>query len=211
MTLNYKENLLDFKKSGIYVISCIKNQKHYIGESNNITARLCAHKNKLRRNVHENKELQSDFNKYGEEFFLFQKLIFGNGLDKEKRLELETIILLILEPNKRYNVYINWKKRDQKLNPFFNKKHSFEARNAQSFLKKGKISPFKGRKQTNEIKKMLSKINSNKTSSERRKPVIIDDIYYESISEASQKTGLNRRLIREHCHDKTRFENFKWG
>ena len=210
MTLNYKENLFDFEKSGIYLISCIKKQKHYIGESNNITARLCAHKNKLKRNIHENKELQSDFNEYGEEFFLFQKLLFGNGLDKEKRLKLETIILLTLEPNKRYNVYINWKHKDQ-TNPFFNKNHSIEARKAQSVCKKGKISPFKGKTQNNEIKKMLSKINSNKTSLERRKPVIIDSIYYESISEASQKTGLNRRLIRERCHDKTRFKNFKWG
>nr|YP_010835567.1 hypothetical protein NQY40_pgp076 [Ulva meridionalis]WFS80035.1 hypothetical protein [Ulva meridionalis] len=210
MTLNYKENLFDFKKSGIYVISCIKKQKHYIGESNNITARLCAHKNKLKRNIHENKELQSDFNEYGEEFFLFQKLLFGNGLDKEKRLKLETIILLTLEPNKRYNVYINWKHKDQN-NPFFNKKHSIKARKVQSVCKKGKISPFKGKNQNNEIKKMLSKINSNKTSLERRKPVIIDSIYYESISEASQKTGLNRRLIRERCHNKTRFNNFKWG
>ena len=58
---------------------------------------------------------------------------------------------------------------------------------------------------------MLSKINSNKTNLERRKPVIIDSIYYESINEASQKTGFARRLIRERCHNKTRFENFKWG
>ena len=58
---------------------------------------------------------------------------------------------------------------------------------------------------------MLIQINSNKTTIERRKPVIIDSIYYESISEASQKTGLNRRLIRKRCHDKTRFENFSVG
>lgn len=58
---------------------------------------------------------------------------------------------------------------------------------------------------------MLIQINSNKTTIERRKPVIIDSIYYESISEASQKTGLNRRLIRERYHDKTCFEHFQWG
>ena len=75
MTLNYKENLFDFKKSGIYIISCLKKEKYYIGESENVTARLCAHKNKLKKNIHENKELQFDFNYYGEEYFLFQKLI----------------------------------------------------------------------------------------------------------------------------------------
>lgn len=213
MTLNYKENLFDFKKSGIYFISCIKKEKYYIGESENVRARLCAHKNKLRRNINENRELQSDFNKYGEHFFLFQKLIFGNGVDKENRLKLETLILLTLKPQNRYNIYINWKKRDQHLNSFFNNRHTTEARKLQSIAKQKKISPFKGRNHNNEIKKMLSqiKINSSKTNIERRKPVIIDSIYYESISEASKKTGLNRRLIRERCHDTTRFENFKWG
>ena len=211
MTLNYKENLFDFKKSGIYIISCLKKEKHYIGESENVTARLCAHKNKLRKNIHENKELQSDFNYYGEKYFLFQKLIFGHGLDKEKRLLLETQILLTLDSNNRYNIYINWKKRDECINPFFGKKHTNEARKAQSMAKKNTISPFKGKKHNNEIKKMLSKINSNKTTIERRKPVIIDSIYYESISEASQKTGLNRRLIRDRCHNKTHFEKFNWG
>lgn len=211
MTFNYKENLFDFNKPGIYLISCIKKEKYYIGESNNVTSRLCAHKNKLRRNIHENKELQSDFNQYGENYFLFQKLIFGNGVKKDKRLELETTILLTLKPEQRYNIYINWNKRDKIINSFFGKKHSYEARKAQSFEKKDRFSPFKGKTQSNEIKKMLSQINSKKTNIERRKPVLIDSIYYESISEASKKTGLNRRLIRERCHNKTHFENFQWG
>ena len=29
MTLNYKANLFDFKKSGIYIISCLKKEKNY--------------------------------------------------------------------------------------------------------------------------------------------------------------------------------------
>lgn len=211
MTFNYKENLFDFKKPGIYLITCIKKDKYYIGESNNVTSRLCAHKNKLRRNIHENRELQSDFNNYGENHFIFQKLIFGNGMNKNKRLELETIILLTLKPEQRYNIYINWKKRDETVNSFFDKTHTFEARQAQLFAKKGKVSPFKGKTQSNTIKKMLSQINSNTTNIERRKPVLINSIYYESISEASQKTGLNRRLIRERCHNKIHFQNFKWG
>ena len=148
MTLNYKDNLFYFKKSKLYVITCKKNNKHYIGQSSNVNVRLNAHKNKLKRNIHENKNLQFDFNKYGEKYFLFQKLIFGNGLDKQKWLELETVILITLQPNKRYNIYTNLKTRDPKLNPFFNKKHSLEARNTQSFSKLGKTSPFKNRKQT---------------------------------------------------------------
>jgi group I intron endonuclease len=207
-----KENLFDFNKSGIYVITCIKNGKHYVGESNNVSARLCAHKNKLKKQIHENKELQQDFNQYGERFFVWQKLLFGYGAIKEKRLELETCILLTLPDDQRYNVYIDWKQRDQQLkkNPFFDKTHTLEARQAQSKAKKGKTSSFSGYSQTNEVKKMLSAINSNQTSKDRRKAVYIDSIYYESISEASQKTGFSRRLIRERCHDNTRFKNYQW-
>ena len=210
MTLNYKENLFDFNKSGIYIISCVNNSKHYVGESQNVTARLCAHKNKLKKNIHENQELQFDFNLYGENNFEFQKLTFGYGLNKEKRLILETQILLTLQPENRYNIYINWKQRDKYTNSFFGKTHTIEARKAQSLVKKNNTSPFKGKKQSNETKQMLSRINSNKTIVERRKPVIIDSVYYESISEASQKTGYNRRLIRERCHNNQRFENFTW-
>ena len=206
-----KSNLFNFSKSGIYVITCIKNQKHYIGQSKNVKSRLCAHKNKLRRGIHENLTLQKDFNQYGQNLFLFKNLIFGMGLDENKRIELEMRILLTLPPEQRYNVYINWRKRGNLLNPFFGQTHTLEARQAQSLSKIGKPSPFLNHKHKNKVKKLISKINSGKTTIDRRKPVIIDSIYYESISEASQKTGLNRRLIRERCHNKNYFKNFQWA
>lgn len=206
-----KENLFDFKKQGVYVITCLKNNKHYVGESNNVTARLCAHKNKLKRQIHEIDVLQHDFNQYGERFFLFQKLIFGYGATKERRLELETLILETLE-YKCYNSYIGYKRRENayKNNPFFGKTHTYEARLTQSLAKKGKQSLFKGHLQTDEVKKKISTSNLNKSSKLRRKAVFIDNVYYESISQASEKTGFNRRLIRERCHDCNRFENYTW-
>lgn len=206
-----KENLFDFNfKSGLYAITCLANQKHYIGESSNVTARLNAHKNKLKRNLHENLALQQDFNFYGEEKFLFQKLFFGAGLQKSQRQDLESCILLTLSPLFRYNVYTNWRKRESLLNPFFNKKHTFEARQAQALSKIGKTSAFAGHKQTNQVKFLISQANSGKA--DRKKPLFIDSVYYESISEASEKTGLGRRLIRERCHSQEpRFQNYKWA
>ena len=59
-------------KKGIYKITCIKNGKVYIGRSINIPSRLYAHKRSLIMNRHINKKLQEDFNKYGEESFIFE-------------------------------------------------------------------------------------------------------------------------------------------
>lgn len=56
---------------GIYKIENKINSKVYIGQSNNIYKRWYAHKNDLRRNVHDNDYLQHAWNKYGEENFEF--------------------------------------------------------------------------------------------------------------------------------------------
>nr|YP_636222.1 putative site-specific DNA endonuclease [Tupiella akineta]AAV80645.1 putative site-specific DNA endonuclease [Tupiella akineta] len=209
--LKKKENLFDLSlKAGLYVITCLANRKHYIGESGNVTPRLNAHKNKLRRGYHENQALQKDFHLYGEKLFIFQKLLLGAGLSKDQRLDLENLILLTLPSEYRYNVYVNWRKREAILNPFFGKIHSKEARKSQSLAKMGQPSPFAGHTQTNDVKLFISQINSGKK--DRRKPLFINFDYYESVSEASQKTGLNRRLIRERCHSQAlRFANYTWA
>jgi hypothetical protein len=156
--------------------------------------------------------MQKDFHSYGENFFVFQKLLFGTSLSKNTRENFETLILLTLPPNLRYNVYSNWRKRESSFNPFFGKKHTLKARKEQSLSKIGKPSNFVNHIQANSVKKMISSLNKGTTNKDRRKPLYIDSIYYESISEASEKTGLNRRLIRERCHQQTeRFENYKWA
>lgn len=60
--------------SGVYLIQNILNNKIYIGASISIYSRLCDHKVSLRNNVHTNKHLQTAFNKYGEENFIFETL-----------------------------------------------------------------------------------------------------------------------------------------
>nr|AIT94654.1 putative GIY-YIG homing endonuclease [Chlorosarcina brevispinosa] len=194
-------------KSGLYVITCQRLDKHYVGQSENVTARLNAHKTKLKRGCHESSVLQEDFQKYGENGFLFQKLFFGAGLEKRVREEFETCILLVLSEQSRYNFYTNWRKRGRLTNPFFGKKHTLEARKAQSNAKKGLPSPFAGKKQSDEVRQVLSRHNSGKA--DRRKPLRIDSHYYESITEASEKTGLSRRLIRERCNSEN-IPNYCW-
>lgn len=61
-------------KSGVYAIVCSKNEKIYIGSSQNITARKAQHSSELRNCKHGNDNLQRDFNKYGEQAFKFMVL-----------------------------------------------------------------------------------------------------------------------------------------
>lgn len=210
------QNQLEFfgklLKSGLYMISCLPLSKHYIGQSDNVQRRIYAHRRALRNSLHENQDLQTDFNKYGEKNFLFQKMLFGAGLDKTAREKLETEILLTLPVENRYNKYTNWLKKGSQTNPFYGKRHSEEAREQLKQAGKTRTSGFLSQKQTNEVKKLISQQNQGMNQTERRKAVYIDSVYYESISQASEMTGYARRLIRERCHSQEkRHENFKWA
>ena len=57
---------------GIYKITCVVNNKCYIGQSKSIKKRWYAHKSELRKGTHQNKYLQRLYNKYGEETFVFE-------------------------------------------------------------------------------------------------------------------------------------------
>ena len=59
-------------KEGIYKITCKENGKIYIGRSINIDERLKSHKRSLVAGRHINKKLQTDFNEYGEDAFVFE-------------------------------------------------------------------------------------------------------------------------------------------
>ena len=59
-----------YKKSGIYCIKNITNDKCYIGSSTHIYYRLRRHKSDLLRNVHANPILQNAYNKYGADSFV---------------------------------------------------------------------------------------------------------------------------------------------
>jgi len=61
-------------KSGIYKITCITNNKVYIGQSTNIQERIKDHKRRLKNNKHDNSYLQNSWNKYGKENFKFEML-----------------------------------------------------------------------------------------------------------------------------------------
>jgi len=58
--------------SGIYKITCLNNDKFYIGSSININRRLKVHQTLLNKNKHPNKRLQNCWNEYGKQSFRFE-------------------------------------------------------------------------------------------------------------------------------------------
>lgn len=92
-----------YRRPGVYFIKCIKNGYIYIGSSKNIYSRYRQHYNKLKRNCHFNKELQSDFNKFGEDSFIFRSikfcncedLIFNEGIFSQKIKKLYNVNKLV--------------------------------------------------------------------------------------------------------------------
>lgn len=199
-------------KAGIYVITCLPKNKVYVGTSTNVQQRLKNHRSELGRGCHHCAALQADYNTFGKEDFHFQKLIYGSGLTNPRELNaLETAILETIPPEGRYNVLVNWYVRAGADNSFYGREHSSESRRLLSEAQKGKPSPFKGASQSNEVRQLISEQNRGCSSADRRKGVFIDDVYYESVSEAHRITGYGRRIIRERCHSKREKDaNFRW-
>ena len=78
-----------FKKTGIYQIRNTVNGMIYIGSSINIAARWREHKYDLNMNKHRNQHLQSAYNKYGKDAFVYEVLEVLDEGSKEKQFERE--------------------------------------------------------------------------------------------------------------------------
>lgn len=72
---------------GIYCIKNIKNNKIYIGQTNDIDIRWKNHINMLKRNAHTNIHLQNAWNKYGENSFEFSVIYEATEDDNLNSLE----------------------------------------------------------------------------------------------------------------------------
>lgn len=71
-----KERILD--RIYIYEIRCLVNGKRYIGRTGQPAYRLEQHEMALRSGRHHNKSLQRDYNKYGDENFVFEIIEEGD-------------------------------------------------------------------------------------------------------------------------------------
>ena len=81
----------DLPLGGIYLIHNKVNQNSYVGSTRDFRKRWVIHVHLLRSGRHHSPHLQSAWNIYGEESFVFHRLMFIE--DKEKRLSLEQHLL----------------------------------------------------------------------------------------------------------------------
>jgi hypothetical protein len=90
--------------AGVYRVHNVAEDRSLVGSSMNMAARLNRHCAGLRMGVHENKELQRDWNRLGETGFVFEVLDTLTGTDrpgfdgKRDLAVLEQLWLARLEP-----------------------------------------------------------------------------------------------------------------
>ena len=89
--------------SGVYRITCLFNNKHYIGSSDNVMRRLKTHERELKEGSHNNRRLQNDYNKYGAEFFEF-RVVFVD-ISKEKLTAYEKVAIYLYNSIVMYKGY----------------------------------------------------------------------------------------------------------
>jgi group I intron endonuclease len=200
-------------KAGLYTITCQPINRVYVGSSGDVPRRLNSHRSRLGRNCHECSALQADYNTYGKDAFVFQKLLYGSGITNARHLNaLETTILETIPAHARYNSLVNWYVRRGSDNSFYDSQHTPEYRCLLSEAQKGKSSPFKGKSQSDAVRELISRNNAGMSSMERCKALYIDGVYYKSVSEANRETGFARRIIRERCHStREKDKHFYWA
>ena len=73
------------REKGIYRITCLVNNKCYVGQSNYLRMRLYHQKYYLNKNQSHSLELQKDWNLFNESDFKFEVLEYTDKLDERER------------------------------------------------------------------------------------------------------------------------------
>ena len=89
--------------SGVYRITCLANNKNYIGSSDNIMRRLKTHERELEQGSHNNRRLQHDYDEYGSEFFEFRVVFID--IPKEKLTAYEKVAIYLYDSIVMYKGY----------------------------------------------------------------------------------------------------------
>lgn len=198
-------------EAGVYVIKNNVNGKQYVGSSIDLRMRRIQHFSKLRCGKHVNSHLQNAYNKYGSEAFEFEILEIIEITDniKESLLNREQFWIDNLKPE--YNIL-------QVAGSNYGYHHSDET--------KSKISnSMKGVKKSPEHAQHIREAQKGKTLSEehiqhlkegyaKRKNktphctrISIDGIVYNSLKEASEKTGVKYNTIQKRLKN-NKFTNY---
>lgn len=85
----------------IYIIETTVNDKIYVGRTMYFDKRIKRHLSELRRKVHHNVRMQNDYDKYGEEIFIWK--VIKEGLTLEEAIEWEQYYIDSMK-EKLYNI-----------------------------------------------------------------------------------------------------------
>jgi group I intron endonuclease len=90
----------------LYSITCVINSKTYIGVTNSIITRFSSHRLKLSNKTHRNKNLQSDWDLYGRDSFLFDIICeFENKIEAHRVEKYYTDYIFCSNKELCYNIY----------------------------------------------------------------------------------------------------------
>jgi group I intron endonuclease len=199
---NENEHLPDTtesKISGIYKIINKVNGKYYVGSSDDIRRRWEGHILLLNKNKHHNQHLQSSWNKYGEDTFIF--VIIEYALDKYELLKREQYYLVECKnnPDKNYNISYD------ALAPMAGRKHSPETIEKMCISQSGENNPMFGKVGANRgktfPKEWRDKISKNSSRFWTGKKLSEETKRKQSESHMGKNNpNYGRKLSEEHRH-----------
>jgi hypothetical protein len=171
----------------IYKITCKTNNKFYIGSATWYLKRVDKHKWCLKNNNHPNKHLQSAYNKYGKDSFIFEIIEYCNNDTLIDREQYWINLTECYNPKKGFNI---------------SKLAKSKAGTKMPEKAKIKIGNFwRGKKYTEEAclkRKLQVTLNQGKSVKHLDKLGNIINVY-PSISEASKALNLSISAISKQC------------
>ena len=134
----------------VYEIRCIKNNRVYIGQTNNVDKRFANHKYHLRVGDHDNVYLQYDYNIYNE--FNFKYMVLKECCSRVEAKQFEDYYIEMnggIESNRVYNQQDN-----KKHNVNYNNKIKISALNNPNYGNRGKHMSEITKNKLSEIRKI---------------------------------------------------------
>lgn len=176
------------KLQSIYALLNTKNNKFYVGRSNNVEYRFATHKNKLNRNEHVNKHLQNAWNEDKEYF----KLIILHEINLN---------------NKQYELNIAQSIEQAYLDEFMHKDILYNIScSSRTGIMFGEDNHFYGKKHNAQTIQLMSlkrkqQIADGSYQISNAKKVKIFNHTYDSITQAYKLTPYSKYAIRKNCND----------
>ena len=168
------------KICGVYKITNTLTKKYYIGSAVDLNNRFKCHKQLLKNNKHYNSHLQSSYNKYGKENFIYE--IIETNDNKENIIEREQYWIDFLEAN---NTKKGYNKRITALS-------NLGIKSSEKTKEKLRLSHL-GHKQSDETKIKISESQYKKICQFDKNGNHINT--FNSFKEASEKTNILRPCI----------------